>query len=361
MSTFDPSVVDVEHFLDTLGVEHISKATQNEMRFSCPYPSHTGGDETPSCYMNIESARFFCHGCKERGTAIDFAGYVLQISPLEAIRLLKSAYMPGAINPDARDMQAEVKKILAGRDDRIVQPILPKERIDDYAVDWQAAHEAMLRGEGFDPCNYFFERGFDAVTLDMWRFGWDSRSQRIVFPIYNIDSNLIGFKGRACDDRKPKYLVLGDAPSGGRYGFPRYYPSHVVFGSHRYNAGVNGPLIICEGELNAIATTQKTARAAVAINGSFFTNFHAKVIRSIAGDDGVILFLDTDKAGNECVWGREDSRGEWHPGVVELLSPHMSVLLVPDHEKDAADLDESEIEALLTQAKSSLLVRVNHR
>jgi hypothetical protein len=49
------------------------------MRFSCPFViNHSGGDETPSCYMNINTATFFCHGCKEKGTAVDMAAYVLR-------------------------------------------------------------------------------------------------------------------------------------------------------------------------------------------------------------------------------------------------------------------------------------------
>jgi DNA primase len=41
---------------------------------------------------------------------------------------------------------------------------------------------------------------------------------------------------------------------------------------------------------------------AVAINGSFFQPWHAKIIRKIA-NDGVILFMDDDNAGNETAHG----------------------------------------------------------
>jgi hypothetical protein len=357
MSTFDPSHVDVEHFLETLGIENITKATQQEMRFSCPYPNHGGGDETPSCYMNLNTAQFFCHGCKEKGTALDFATFVLQISPLAAIRMLKAAYMPGAINPDAMDMQREVKKILERKDEKIVQPILHSSRHADYSMDWRAAYEAWLVNDGssFEPADYFFGRGFLPETLEQWMFGWDDLSQRVVFPIHDLGGHLIGFKGRAHDDRKPKYLVLGDGPNGGRYGYPRYFPSHVVFGAHRYNAGVS-ELVVCEGELNAIAVTEKTGIPAVAINGSFFSDFHARVLRRIT--ERVVIYLDDDPAGLQCIKGWANSRGEWHPGMIELLSPHMSVKLVPPHEKDAAELPGLEIQELVEEARSHLLLQL---
>jgi CHC2 zinc finger/DNA primase catalytic core, N-terminal domain len=359
MSTFDPKHVDVEHFLDTLGIENITRATQQEMRFSCPFPNHDGGDETPSCYMNQNTSAFFCHGCKEKGSAVDFAAYVLQISPIAATRLLKSAYQPGAINPDARHMVDEVQKILAGQTVKIEQPILDPTWLNNYGMDWRAAYEAWLANNGtsFEPADYFFGRGFEPETLEFWKFGWDDTSGRIVFPIFDLDGNLIGLKGRAhWPGAKPKYLVLGDGPSGGRYGYPRYYPSMVVFGAHLYRDGVES-LIVCEGELNAIATTMKTGLPAVAINGSFFSEWHAKIIRRITSS--AILFFDEDQAGEHCTWGWYNARGEYQPGVVDLLDPHMPVRIAGSHEKDAAELDGLAIKDIcITKSRSSLLARI---
>lgn len=357
MSAFDPSHVDVEHFLDALGIENVSKATHQEMRFSCPFPNHAGGDESPSCYMNLNTTAFFCHGCKERGSAVDFAAYVLQISPLEAVRILKQAYQHGAIDPDMRNVESEVRKILGHAEEKIVQPILPESLIDKYSVDWMAAHNGWKSGEGHEATNYFFERGFSPHTLNAWEFGFDLQSGRVIFPIRNEHEQLIGFKGRAhWPNAKPKYLVLGDGPGSERYGFPRYYPSHVVFDAHRVKKLHSElPLVVCEGELNDIAVQVKTDYAAVAINGSFFSSWHARIIRQIAGESGVILFLDDDDAGQNATWGWENSKGEWHPGAVELLSPHIPVKIVSGHEADAADMTSAEVEDCLSGAQSWLL------
>ena len=360
MSSFDPSHVDVEHFLDTLGLENVSKATQQEMRFSCPFPNHASGDESPSAYMNLDSGRFFCHGCKEKGDASDMAAYVLQISPLESRRLLKAAYQPGAINPDMRNMVSEVEKILGQTKTKIVQPVVHENFLIDRELDWQGAFSEYQKDRGFVACDHFFERGFSPETLTEWEFGWDDRTGRVCFPIRDYDGTLIGFKARAHDDRKPKYLVLGDGPGQGSWGFQRYYPSHVVFGAHRYRE-CDQPLIVCEGELNAIATTQKTGLPAVAINGSFFQHHHAKIIRKISGPAGVILFFDEDKAGLECTWGREDSKGDWHPGVVDLLSPHMPVQLVPSHDQDAADMDPDALVECVRGAQTYLFALMDRQ
>jgi DNA primase len=360
VSSFDPSHVDVEHFLDTLGIEHITRATRSEMRFSCPYPSHADGDRTPSCYMNTNTARFFCHGCKERGTAVDMASYVLQITPLEAIRLLKHAYMPGGINPDARNLTEEVRKLWRG-DEKVEQPILDERELRAREMDWWSAWEARHADGAFQPANYFFDRGFDPAPLIEWDLGWDNRSQRITIPIHDLDGRLIGFKARATDDRKPKYLVLGDGPGGGPYGFDRYYPSQVVFGAHKARESQwHSPVVVCEGELNAIMIARWAPDVRpVAINGSFFSEFHAKIIRKVATEQGVILWLDYDQAGQNCVWGSENAKGEWNPGIYELLSPYMPVQIVQQYDKDAADMEPFEIKAALEDSRSGLLAALS--
>jgi hypothetical protein len=353
---FDSSVVDVPHFLDTLEIRNVSQATSHEMRFSCPFPNHDNGDENASAYMNIETGMFFCHGCKERGSAVDFASHVLSISPLEAIRLLKSAYNPGGIDPDARNVEAEVKKILAGQIEDAPQPILDDSILDDFAVNWPEVWMAW-QTPGWDvppSLTYMLERGFEPETLEDWEFGFDARTNRITIPVRDEQGRLIGFKARAWDDRQPKYLVLGDPPDKTYYGWPRYYPSRVVFGAHKIARGSH--LIVCEGELNAIATTQKTGLPAVAINGSRFSDHHARVIRQIANE--VTLFLDCDKAGDEATWGWRDSRGEWHLGIVDRLMPFCPVYVTPFHAEDAAKMETHAVKACIEDATSALLSRL---
>jgi DNA primase len=302
--------------------------------------------------MNAETTKFYCHGCKERGNAISFASYCLGISYIASISLLRSAYQPGALDPDEIDMVAEIERLLNLREEIDEQPLLPPSLVDNYEMDWKLAWDAYQEGNGFEPANYMFERGFDWETLTTWGFGWDDFSKRIVFPVYDDVGRLIGFKGRATDGRHPKYLVLGDGPRRSLYGFPRYYPSRVVFGAYRIQD--DPVLIVCEGELNAIAVTMKTGLPAVAINGSHFTEYHSKVIRRIASE--VILFLDTDRAGDDAVWGWDDERtGKHHSGIVESLSPFLPIRLVPPHEGDPASMTKEEIIECVERSESDLL------
>lgn len=357
MAVFDVTTVDVEHFLESLDIRNISQATEEEFRFSCPYPKHAGGDESPSCYMNTETTKFYCHGCKERGNAISFASYCLGISYLSAISLLRSAYQPGSIDPDQIDIVAEIDRILSKRSVIDNQPLLDEKIANNYAMNWEAAWNHRNSNKAFEPANYMFDRGFDWETLQDWEFGWDDFSKRIVFSVRDENGRLIGFKGRATDGRQPKYLVLGDSPAKSLYGFPRYFPSRIVFGAHRITG--DPALVVCEGELNAIAVTMKTGLPAVAINGSNFTEQHSKVIRAIASE--VILFLDSDRAGSDAVWGwRNERTGKHHAGIAETLSDFLPLRIVGDHDGDPASMTADQIIACVDNAQSDLLTFISN-
>ena len=339
--SFDPSTIEVEDFLECLDIRNISEATTEEIRFSCPFPNHENGDENASAYMNAETTAFFCHGCKRRGNAVSFTAELLEITPLEAIRMLRERYMPGYLNPDAVDMVEEVRKILNKPPDiEVKQPVLPETAIDRFAVDWERSwHEV---GQGCcPPTDYMFERGFKWQTLEKWEFGYDKIYDRITFAVRDEDGTLIGFKARAYDDRHPKYLVLGDRPGKPeRYGWPCYHTGHVLFGAHRVPKQCDD-LVICEGELNVVALDQKVGVPAVAINGSNFTEQHARIIRRVA--DGVTIFMDSDHAGNEA-----------SKRIQDQLWPHMRVRIVPSHEGDPADMTADEIANCLQEAQSWL-------
>lgn len=253
-------------------------------------------------------------------------------------------------------MVEEVEKVLDRREEVIEQPILDESILERFALRWDEAYYHWENDNGHPATDYMFERGFDPLSLDEWEFGYDEISDRVTFAVRDEHGRLVGFKARAHDGRHPKYLVLGDGGKEGRYGFPRYYPSRVVYGAHRVQA--DSEVVICEGELNAVVISGWTGIPSVAINGSYFSESHARIIRGIASK--AILFLDDDSAGENAMWGWTDTKGRFHPGIVTELSPHLRIEIVPAHDRDAAQMQQDgDGEALLGLIKASetLLLR----
>jgi DNA primase len=337
--------IDVEDMLDVLDL--LYERSGVNFRMACPF--HEGLHNTFS--VHHETTQFFCHKCKESGTAPDLVAHVLGVSPIEATRMLKERYHPGYINPDARNTVEEIRKILGRKVASVVQPQLSERELERFAVNWPEAWMAWRTPgwESFPACDYMFERGFEPETLEDWEFGYDEISGRVVFAVRDRQANLIGFKGRASDDRRPKYLVLGDSPGrGSRYGWSCYYTGSVVYGAHRIKPGVK-TLVVLEGEFNAIAITEKLRLPAVAINGSNFTETQGRIIRELA--ERAVIFFDSDEAGDMATWGWVDHHDREHPGIVEQLRPFMSVHVVDPHEGDPMDLGADKLEGMISSAQ----------
>lgn len=344
MSAFDCAHVEVEDFLECLEIRNVSMATEEEYLFSCPFPGHKDGDEKPSAYMNAETTAWFCHGCHKKGNAITFTASLLEISPIKAIMMLRERYQPGFINPEAVDIMDVLAKILNPPEPDPVNVPIDEALVERFAMDWPAAFcEWSETQHHTTPWGYMFNRGFEPETLEHWEFGWDERSNRITFAVRNESGDLIGFKGRACEaGRQPKYMFLGDKPGKSRYGFPIPQSSQFVFGLHE--AKLHGPrLVLCEGELNAIALWQMGIRNACAVNGSNFSSRHAYLIRKYA--DSVVVFFDTDTSGND---GTRMVR--------EALRDFLPVWVVPPHEGDPAEMDDDQAKALIDAAEPDIML-----
>lgn len=335
---FDTDCIDVFDFLECLDIEH--DGGQPWVRFPCPFH----GGVNFNCAMKHETTVFVCHVCKERGNAISFTEKLLEVSPLEARRLLKQRYQPGFIDPDSRSIVSEIERMMnRKKTDFYEQPSLRDDETEQFETSWSAAYHAWLEAYGWGGTDYAFERGFSPRTLEEWEFGYDNWSNRITFAVRDEMGRLVGFKGRAWHEhQQPKYLVLGDRPgSRPHYGWPCYRTGNVVYGLHR---ACSRDLIVCEGEFNAVALSQ-AGYAGVAINGSNFSKRQAEIICRAA--DSVTVFFDTDEAGSDGA-----------NAVVDALKDFLPVYLVPDHEGDPADMTDEQIATVLAAKQSWTIAKI---
>lgn len=330
MPRFDPSCIDVLDYLECLDIRNVERATDKEVRFSCPYPAHIKGDETPSAYMNLETSNFFCHSCKAKGNAISVAADILGVSPIAAIRMLKQRYSPAGIDPDSRNMVEEIRKILHKEPTtkKINHPLL-EGTLDAYRVDWAVAQHMHDAGWA----QYIFDRGFSVRTLVKWEFGYSERFRRITLPIRDEHGRLVGIKARAwAKGHKPKYLNLRDDDNG----ITPYLKNEVVFALDRVSDSAD-MLIIVEGEYNAIIMHELGYQNTVAINGSYFGDRQIRLIKQRA--EKVILFFDSDSAGFEAT-----------RAVADVLLPFIFVDVVPDHIGDPAEMHPYSVKRCLDEA-----------
>jgi DNA primase len=333
--------VDVWEFLETLDIANIFQSKSDEVGYSCPFPGHSHGDESPSAYMNTgektpHKATFWhCFGCKRNGNAISFLAEHEHINRMRAAAQLKERFAPGFIAPRS-GMKRELEEHLARRNNKaeIGMPFLSWEMYHKrFGVEW-GYYAEMYRDE--PDVAYMLDRGFTPAMLEEWAIGYDYLSKRITIPVCDPDSNLVGIKGRAWKpDAKPKYMVLGDTirtlrKRGEPYGFEPYEKSLVVFGLDKW--GECQTYVFCEGEID-VMSFWRVDIPAFCIGGSWLSETQAKIIRRYA--DEVVIFFDNDKAGRRGMWGYTNDEGEHKPGAVEMLEKFVRVRIAPKHMLDA--------------------------
>jgi DNA primase len=330
----DLAKIDVIDMLDALGIENIVEATEFEVKFSCPFSGHQHGDQNPSAYMNRENTAWFCHSCKRKGNAVTFLTEYGEISVMEASRFLKERYGGAQADPDSVSMRVELERHLKGR----VQVDTPRDQPldeilrDEYSIDWDYVRK-IPRKKWIAPINYIVGRGFTFKTLADWDIGYDVLSDRITIPVCDVTGKLVGFKGRAhLPHQKPKYLVLG----GEKWGFDRYHIGQHVFALDRAKGQT---LIVCEGELNAIAMWQMGFTNAVAVSGSNLTRHQALLLRAHA--EKLIIFFDSDQGGYDGT-----------RVMIDTLRDYIPMSVVPDHEGDPASMDERSVRSIIDNAES---------
>lgn len=364
-SSLDLSKVDVLDFLDALDVENVQEATDEEVQFSCPFPGHMYGDETPSAYMNRESTAWFCHSCKRRGNAITFLAEHENISRYLSIVFLRQEYDSTFKEPVGGSFAAEWDAHFAkqaGASPTEAPVYLDESLVDHFALDWPLGAGASDFPD--TPMEYMYERGFTSETLNFWEVGYDEKTDRVVFPVRDVDGRLVGFKGRDwTGGNSPKYLNLGDRPTKDRgYGFGPYNVSQIVYGLDKVKPQRTG--IAVEGELNVWAMRQLGYDNVVGLGGSYISPRHAALLKWHF--DELIVFFDSlkeewDEDSEEEIIVVDEAGMKATIQAIEAFQNSMPVKVVDEHLGDPADMihEPTMIAGLLRGAVSSLHVSMD--
>lgn len=272
----------------------------------CPFHN----EKSPSFSVSAPKQMYYCFGCGAGGNVITFIMEYENYSFSEALKML--ADRAGVKLPEVEyskeerqqaDLRAtllEINKLAANY--FYYQLHQPQGKIGhDYLTKRALSAETLKHfGLGFanktsnDLYQYLKSKGYDdnilrnsgLVTMEE-RGTYDKFWNRVMFPILDVNSRVIGFGGRVMGDGSPKYLNS---------------PETKVFDKSRNLYGLNFArtsrekyLLICEGYMDVIAMHQAGFTNAVASLGTAFTTRHAALLKRYT--DKVVLTYDSDDAG----------------------------------------------------------------
>ncbi|MBQ8497040.1 MAG: DNA primase [Clostridia bacterium] len=270
----------------------------------CPFHS----EKTPSFTVFPNTETFHCFGCGAGGDVISFTMRAENLEYPDAIEFL--AKRAGLAMPEdeggektiSRSRYYEMNREAARFFNRCLSLPEAKEA-RDYLAKRGLSNAAVKRfGLGFAP------NSFDALRNHMHKLGYhdeelktaflcgksertgnyfDYFRGRIIFPIIDHFSNVVGFGGRALGDAKPKYLNSSDTPV--------FKKSKQLFALNFARNACADSLILCEGYMDVIAVNMAGFPNAVATLGTALTTDQARIMAKYTKK--VILSYDSDEAG----------------------------------------------------------------
>lgn len=282
---------------------------QKGANFSGLCPFHR--EKTPSFSVSSQRQLFHCFGCGEGGNVISFIMKIENLAFLDAVKFLadrvgfKLPEKTGRANITTTDEKTRIYEVysLAAR---YYYDILLADggRACVAYLDHRQLLIAVRRkfGLGYSANGglreFLTQKGFDdafliraGLCLEGNRGVYDRFRNRLMFPIFDVNSKIIGFGGRIIGEGEPKYMNSPETPV--------FDKSRTLYGLNLARLTKKRAIILVEGYMDVIALYQSGIKNVVAALGTAFTANHARILKRYC-DDVVVLF-DSDEAGTKAV------------------------------------------------------------
>lgn len=280
----------------------------------CPFH----GEKTASFHVDADKKFYHCFGCGAGGNVIKFIMEQEKLSFSDSVEFLakKSGIevkYENGYKPDNQD--PKFKQI--------------EDYIELYSRTGSMFHYLLTETEqGKDALKYIIGRGLTEATIEKFKLGYAPKerrwlkdfllkknfskdfleksglfskkypdiaffSNRLIFPIFNRQGQIVAFGGRQLDNdpNSPKYLNSGD--------LIQYRKGETLYAFNFAKKAIkeNKKVIFCEGYMDCIAYHQCGIEYAVAPLGTALTEDQIRIIKPFVEE--VLLSFDADGAGQK--------------------------------------------------------------
>jgi len=272
---------------------------------NCPFHQ----EKSPSFMVSPERQIWHCFGCQKGGDIFKFVMEKESLEFKDALEIL--AQRAGVV----------LKKMGKAKDntvDRLYEINLKAAQFYNYLltenkVGKKALEYLLKRGLtpetikefsiGYAPQNwetlvrFLRKRGFtqqelteSGLIVESSQGGYDRFRGRIMFPLRDVRSRVLGFSGRVLGDELPKYINS---------------PQTKLFDKGRFLLGLNltkgtikekNEVIIVEGEMDFLMSYQAGVKNIIASKGTALTEAQVEELKKYAST--ILLCFDTDLAGD---------------------------------------------------------------
>ncbi|NDT79013.1 DNA primase [Francisella tularensis subsp. holarctica] len=346
------------------------KKTGKNYKGCCPFHN----EKTPSFFVNPEKNFYHCFGCQASGDALTFVKNINKLEFIDAVKNLAEIV--------GKPVEYE----------NYSQEDIQKEQLYNKCISFLAAAQKYYRwnlGNSVTKdkaINYLKKRGIDSSLAKFFGIGYSSEGWnnitelaksinipeeilvdtglaikndkgnlydrfrgRVMFPIRNIQGNVIAYGGRVTEDsdgvkyiNSPETLV--------------FQKNNILYGLYEYRERkkqypdlINQSLVVVEGYMDVVGLAQHGFYAAVATLGTAFSPNHAKIL--FRETSSVILCFDGDEAGQKAALR-----------TIKILLPmldgnkKLKILTLPDKDDPDDYIKKYGLERFLTALDNSLAV-----
>jgi DNA primase len=309
MGIADDDIAKVRDSTDIIAIisEHLQlKRVGRRWVGLCPFHN----EKSPSFSVNQQEGFYHCFGCQKSGDAITFVREVEGMDFVGAVERLAAKAGVSLTYTTANEGERRQKR------GRLVEAV-------SEAVDWY--HDRLLRAPDAGVARaYLRDRGITGDEVRAYKIGWapddwdqlarslkvsktvfddaglgflnkrnrlqDTFRARILFPIYDVNNDPVGFGGRKLPDAEgPKYKNSMESSI--------YSKSRLLYGLNWAKEHVvrSDEVIICEGYTDVMGYARAELPRAVATCGTALTEDHVKILKRFA--KRIVLSFDADAAG----------------------------------------------------------------
>lgn len=306
------TIKSLADIVDVIGqFVQLRKAGQNYLGL-CPF--HT--EKEPSFTVSPAKQIFHCFGCKKGGDLFAFWMEYHGSTFPEAVKELAERYnvpVSGNTSSAEEKRKAEYRKALFGVNEqacRFFQKVLLEEAEGDQArryLEGRSLSSSIIEKFrlGYAPDSWdAFARflGKDSRRLNIAAAAgllveresggyYDRFRKRVIFPIANLQGQVVGFGGRVLDTSLPKYLNTPESPV--------FHKGSLLYGLNNAFDAIRktGSALVVEGYMDVLALHDHGIPEAVATLGTALTDAHVRRLKGYA-PEAVVIF-DSDEAGKK--------------------------------------------------------------
>ncbi len=272
----------------------------------CPFHN----EKSPSFSVTPSRQMYHCFGCGASGNVFTF---LMEYENMTFVEALSSLADRAGVTLPQMEPSGKARDTAKRRDTLL--------KLQKEAASW--FYYNLRRENGQKALQYLKERGLSEETMQKFGLGYAGKSgnlypflkekgysdellrqsglfqaderrgmydkfwNRVIFPIMDGNSRVIGFGGRVLGEGKPKYLNSPETEI--------FDKSRTLYGLNIARTSRQKQILVCEGYMDVIALHQAGFTNAVASLGTSLTSGQAGLLRRYTEE--VLLLYDSDEAG----------------------------------------------------------------